>query len=131
MNPLKILACVTPLLLTACHQDNPLKTESPKAVATFLMNASANVEKRLQFPIPHDAFGHGYLECMEGKVSPEMDCPRLFSGMVAFANENHFPPFKNITLTQLTDKVTFEAIADDYAEIVATVWPHYFSASNA
>lgn len=118
------------MLLSACHHDNPLKTHSLKEVAVFLLNASANVEKRLHFAIQQDAYGYGYLECMEGKKSAEIHCSDLLNGMVQFAQENHYPAFKNITLSDLTDKTVFERIGDEYAEVAVTTWPHFFPASQ-
>lgn len=127
----QISVIITTLLLVACHHDNPLKTHAPKESALFLMNASANVEKRLHFVIQQDAFGYGYLECMEGKRSVDIRCPDLLNGMVQFAKENHYPAYKHITLSDLTDKSVFEKIGDEYAEIAATTWPHYFPVSQS
>lgn len=126
----KISLVITALLLAACHHDNPLKTHSPKESAVFLMNASANIEKRLHFAIQQESFGYGYLECMEGKKSVEILCSELLNGMVQFAKENHYPAFKQINLSDLTDKAMFEKIGDEYAEIAATTWPHYFPVSQ-
>ena len=127
----KISLVITVLLLAGCHHDNPLKTHSPKDSAIFLMNASANVEKRLNFAIQQGAFGFGYLECMEGKKSIEIRCPDLLNGMVRFAKENHYSAFKYVTLADLTDKTVFETIGDEYAEVAATTWPHYFPVSQS
>ena len=127
----KISLVITALLLAACHHDNPLKTHSPKESAVFLMNASANIEKRLHFAIQQESFGYGYLECMEGKKSVEILCSELLNGMVQFAKENHYPAFKQITLSDLTDKTLFEAIGDEYAEIAATTWPHFFPVNQS
>lgn len=126
----KLSVVITTLLLTACHHDNPLKTHSPKESAVFLLNASANIEKRLHFVIQQDAYGYGYLECMEGKKSAEIHCPDLLNSMVEFAKENHYPAFKHITLSDLTDKTVFETIGDEYAEVAATTWPHFFPVSQ-
>lgn len=126
-----ILFAVSTLLLTVFHYENPLKTHTKNESAIFLMNASANVEKRLHFVIQQDAFGYGYLECMEGKKSVDIHCPELLNGMVRFAKENHYPAFKHITLSDLTDKAIFEKIGDEYAEIAATTWPHYFPMSQS
>jgi len=127
----KILVTIITLLLAACHHNNPLATRALKESALFLMNASANVEKRLHFVIQEDAFGYGYLECMEGKKSLDIRCPDLLNGMVQFAKENHYPAFKHITLSDLTDKTVFEKIGDEYAEVAASMWPHYFSVSQS
>ena len=127
----KISLVITVLLLAGCHHDNPLKTHSPKDSAIFLMNASANVEKRLNFAIQQGAFGFGYLECMEEKKSIEIRCPDLLNGMVRFAKENHYSAFKYVTLADLTDKTVFKTIGNDYAEIAATTWPHYFPVSQS
>jgi hypothetical protein len=127
----KISVFIAALLLAGCHHDNSLTKHAPKESALFLMNASANVEKRLHFIIQQDAFGYGYLECMEGKKSVDIRCPDLLNGMVQFAKENHYPAFKQIILSDLTDRVMFEKIGDEYAEIAATTWPHYFPVSQS
>lgn len=116
--------------LCACSHQNPLKQNSVKEAASFLMNASANVEKRLHFPIPAQSFGFGYLECMEGKHSKEINCPELFKGIVAFAKENHYPAFKSISLADLNDKAVFDALANDYAEVAASSTPSFFMAAS-
>ncbi|MFO9453205.1 T4SS-associated protein LvrD [Legionella pneumophila serogroup 1] len=111
--------------LSACHHENPLKTQPAKASVTFLINASANAEKRLHFTIHKDAYGFAYLECMEGKQSPDIQCDALYQGMIAFAIEGHYSGFQKITLDDLTDHGLFETLADTYAETAATIWPHF------
>lgn len=113
--------------LSACHHENPLKTQPAKASVTFLINASANSEKRLHFAIHKDAYGFAYLECMEGKQSAEIQCDALYQGMIAFAKESHYSGFQKITRADLTDKRVFESLADEYAETAATIWPHFVS----
>lgn len=113
--------------ISACQHENPLKTQPAKASVTFLINASANAEKRLHFAIHKDAYGFAYLECMEGKQSPEIRCDALYQGMIAFAKEGHYSGFQKITLADLTDKNLFESLADGYAETAATTWPHLVS----
>ena len=112
-----ISVIITALLLAGCHHENPLTKHTPKESALFV--------------IQQDAFGYGYLECMEGKKSVDIRCPELLNGMLQFAKENHYPSFKKITLSDLTDKAMFEKIGDEYAEIAATTWPHYFSVSQS
>ncbi len=123
-----IAITITAALLSACHHENPLKTHPRELSASFLVNASANVEKRLHFAIQQDSYGFGYLECMEGKKSPEIQCADLYQGMVAFARENHYAGFQSITLSDLTDQRVFKILGDAYAETAATTWPHYFPA---
>ncbi|HAU1546674.1 TPA: protein LvrD [Legionella pneumophila] len=113
--------------ISACHHENPLKTHPTKASVTFLINASANTEKRLHFAIHKDAYGFAYLECMEGKQSPDIRCDALYQGMVVFAKEGHYSGFQTITLSNLTDQKVFESLADEYAEAAATIWPHFVS----
>ncbi|MDF1931658.1 T4SS-associated protein LvrD [Legionella pneumophila] len=113
--------------ISARHHENPLKTQPAKASVTFLINASANVEKRLHFAIHNDAYGFAYLECMEGKTSHDIRCDELYQGMIAFAKEGHHSGFQTITLADLTDKRVFESLADEYAETAATIWPHFVS----
>lgn len=115
--------------ISACHHENPLKTQPPKASVTFLINASANAEKRLHFAIHKDAYGFAYLECMEGKQSPDIRCDALYQGIIAFAKEGHYSSFQTITLPDLTNQKVFESLADEYAETAATIWPHFVSGS--
>ncbi|HAT9741603.1 protein LvrD [Legionella pneumophila serogroup 1] len=115
--------------ISACHHENPLKTQTAKASITFLINASANAEKRLHFAIHNDAYGFTYLECMEGKQSPEIHCDALYQGMIAFAKEGHYAGFQTVTQADLTDQKVFESLADEYAETAATIWPHFVSGS--
>jgi hypothetical protein len=113
-------------LLLACQHQNPLAAKTKAQSADFLMNASANVEKRLHFEIKNDEHGYGYLECMEGKENSEIDCKALYLGMLAFAKEHHFPGFDSITLADLTDQKVIASLSDEYYEIMATTWPTYF-----
>lgn len=122
----KIIIGVSILFLTACHHDNPLKTHSKSESAIFLMNASANAEKRLQFSMKTDERGYGYLECMEGKNNTEIDCAKLFTSIVQFAKEDHFKGFKSLTLADLTDKTVFDSMGDTYAEVLVSTWPTYY-----
>lgn len=121
-----VFMTVAAVFLGACQHENPLKTHPIKESTSFLVNASANVEKRLHFAIQQDAYGYAYLECMEGKKSAEIQCDNLYKGMIVFAKENHYSGFKNITLSDLTDQGVFQIFGDDYAETAATTWPHYF-----
>ena len=93
------------------------------------INASANAEKRLHFAIHKDAYGFAYLECMEGKQSPEIHCDALYQGMITFAQEGHYAGFQTITQADLTEQKVFESLADEYAETAATIWPHFVSGS--
>lgn len=114
------------LALTACKAENPFKTHTVKESATFLMQASANAEKRLQFKIRKDEYGYGWLECMEGKNNPEIDCKKLYTAMITFASEGHIAGFKKITLDYLTDKTLLETLGDDYAEIMVSTNPVFY-----
>ena len=120
---------VASLLLTACHTHQPLKTHSKHQSATFLMNASANVEQRLKFNERLDEYGYGYLECMEGKKNSEINCDALYRGMVAFAKEGHYFGFQSVTLNELTSHAVFDELSDDYYEVMAMTWPKYYPAT--
>lgn len=109
--------------LTGCYHKNPLKTNPKEKAATFLMQASANVETRLQFPVKQGDLGVVFLECMDGKKSPNISCEALYQGMVAFAEEGHYPAFKGLQLSDLKDKAVFEILADLYAEIAISRTP--------
>ena len=111
--------------LFACHYENPLKTHSKQDTLNFLMNASANAEKRLHFITQKDSFGYAYLECMEGKKSPELNCTALYLGMMDFAREGHYPGFNTLRAQDLIDYPLFASLADDYAEFAATHEPRF------
>ena len=117
---------ISSLLLTACHHDNPLQTHAKKENATFLMNASANVEKRLGLPIRKDEGGYGYLECMEGKKNVEVPCKALYQAMVTFAKEGHYEGYQSIRVADLTDSHIFEGLHDDYYDVMVSTWPTYY-----
>ncbi|MCW8452967.1 protein LvrD [Fluoribacter dumoffii] len=118
------------LTLCACHHENPLKTHLKKDTLNFLMNASANVEKRLHFPTQKDSYGYAYLECMEGTKNPELQCGALYNKMVSFAKEGHYQDFKNLNIKDLTDSAFFIALADDYAEFAGTHEPRFISEAH-
>ncbi len=55
----KALAVLTiSLSLAACSHESPLKTHPAKETVRFLMNASANAERRLHFPIKSIDYGY-------------------------------------------------------------------------
>lgn len=127
----KILTMSTALLLlTACHHDNPLQTHTKQQSAAFLMNASANVELRLHFNVRKAEHGYGYVECMEGKNNAEIHCDALYQGMISFAKESHYPEFEGITLTDLTNHTVFNGLSDEYYDVMASTWPHFFLADK-
>lgn len=112
--------------LVACHHVNPLKSHTKQQSATFLVNASANVERRLKFDIKPDNNGYGYTECMEGKKNPEIVCEALYQGIIQFAKENHYPGFANLTMADLTEQTVFSSLIDDYYEIMIADYPTYY-----
>ena len=118
------------LALTGCHHDNPLQTHTKHQSATFLMNASANLERRLRFDVKNNEHGYGYLECMEGKKNHEIHCDTLYQGMIKFAQEGHYPGFESITLSDLTNQPVFQSLSDDYYEVMASTWPDYYLADK-
>lgn len=119
------------LALCACHHQNPLKTHSKEVSLKFLLNASANAEKSLHIPIQKDSYGYAYLECMDGKTSPEISCGALYRGMVAFAKAQHDVGFQRLSVNDLTDHSAFTLLAEDYAEYAATHEPHFLSENHS
>lgn len=113
-------------LLSACHHDYPLKTHNQKENLLFLINASANSEKRLHLPVKEGDRGVIYLECMEGKKDKEINCTALYQTMISFAREGHYQGYESITLPELTDHKVFDELADDYLETLADTWPTYY-----
>lgn len=126
-----IMVALGALILTACQHENPLKTQSKNNSVKFLMNASANAEKRAGFAIQKDSYGYGYLECMDGKKSPEVRCDELYQGMLSFAKEGHYKGFESLSLADLTDKSVFEGLADDYAEFAVNNWPKFVDGTRS
>lgn len=116
--------------LCACHHENPLKTQPKNDTLRFLMNASADAEKRLHIPTQKDSYGYAYLECMDGKKSPELRCLALYSGMMDFAREEHYIGFKKLKLHDLTDYSFFVTLAEDYAEFAATHEPEFVNEAH-
>jgi hypothetical protein len=109
--------------LCACHHDNPLKKHSKQDTLAFLLNASANAEKRLHIATQKDSYGYGYLECMGGQENPELHCNALYLGILMFAQEGHYPGFNKLNAQDLTDYAFFATIADDLAEFAVTHEP--------
>ncbi|MFO2625227.1 T4SS-associated protein LvrD [Legionella pneumophila serogroup 1] len=119
------------LILCACHHKNPLTTHSKEDSLKFLLNASANAEKRLHIPTQKDSYGYAYLECMDGKKSPELPCDALYQGMTSFAKEQHEAGFEHLIVNDLTDHAVFASLAEDYAEYAATHEPHFISENHS
>ncbi|HAU1765498.1 TPA: protein LvrD [Legionella pneumophila] len=119
------------LALCACHHKNPLTTHSKEDSLKFLLNASANAEKRLHIPIQKDSYGYAYLECMDGKKSPELICDALYQAMTSFAKEHQAAGFEHLSINDLTDHSVFASIAEDYAEYAATHEPHFISENHS
>ena len=118
------------IALCACHHQNPLTTHSKEVSLRFLLNASANAEKSLRIPIQKDSYGFAYLECMDGKASPDLSCNALYQEMVSFAKEQH-TGFEHLSVNDVTDSNVFASLAEDYAEYAATHEPHLLGESQS
>lgn len=118
------------LTLCACHHTNPLTTHTKQDTFQFLLNASANAEKRLHIPIQKDSYGYAYLECMDGKTSPELSCDALYKEMVSFSKEQH-TGFEHLSVKDVADSSVFASLAEDYAEYAATHEPHLRSENKS
>jgi hypothetical protein len=106
-------------LLSACHQ-SPLKSLPKEKSAAFLVKASAVAEQRMKLGIPQGSLGGVYTDCMENKAK-KINCPELYNAMLAFAGSGQFPDFKPLTLADLTDDKVFQALRDDYEEVLLTI----------
>lgn len=104
--------------------ENPLDKNSPKESANFLIQASANAEKRLALKLKEDERGAAYIECMEDK-NAEFPCEKLFETMISFAKENHYPKFKTLRLAELKNPRSFTRLQDDYYEALVSSLPEY------
>lgn len=130
-NLLKISTVLVGVLaLCACHHKNPLTTHTKLDTLKFLLNASANAEKRLRIPTQKDSYGFAYMECMDGKASPDLFCGRLYQEMVSFAKEQH-TGFERLSVKDVTDSNVFASLAEDYAEYAATHEPHLLSENKS
>lgn len=130
-NLLKISAVLLgALTLCACHNKNPLTIHTKQDTLKFLLNASANAEKRLHIPTQKDSYGYVYLECMDGKTSPELSCNALYQEMVSFAKEQH-TGFEHLSVKDVSDSIVFASLAEDYAEYAATHEPHLLSGNKS
>jgi hypothetical protein len=114
------------LLLTACHHDNPLQSHSKKQSLLFLINASANAEKRLNLPIKDGDRGVVYWECMGGEKDKDINCNALYQAMIDFAKEGHCKAYENLTLGQLTDTTVFKGLDAGYLDALVDTWPTYY-----
>lgn len=102
-----MLGLASAVLLTACSGGNPIEKESPKAVNTFLKEASAKAELAAGMNL-HDRKGVMYHACMAGRMNDKPGfCKALYNNMVSYAKQTD-GPFKNLTVKQLTDKALFE-----------------------
>lgn len=104
-------------LLTACHHENPLKTNKAFKSAAFLVTASYHATKALHIKSEPDLEGGVYSDCMEDKIK-NINCNNFYKAMVAFASKGEYPAFKGITVADLTDEDTFLALRDAYEESV-------------
>ncbi|HHG8507938.1 TPA: T4SS-associated protein LvrD [Legionella pneumophila] len=130
-NLLKISAMLLGVLtLCACHHKNPLTTHTKQDTLKFLLNASANAEKRLHIPIQKDSYGYVYLECMDGRASSELSCNALYQEMVSFAKEQH-TGFEHLSVKDVSDSSVYASLAEDYAEYAATHEPHLLSENKS
>ncbi|MHA3320886.1 T4SS-associated protein LvrD [Legionella pneumophila] len=125
------LSLIGILALCACHHKNPLTTHSKADLLKFLLNASANAEKRLHIPIQKDSYGYAYLECMDGKKSSELSCDALYQEIASFAKEQHEAGFEHLNFNDLTDHAVFASLAEDYAEYATTHEPHFISEKHS
>lgn len=105
-------------LLSACHQ-NPLKTQPKSQSAAFLISASAVAERHLKRDIPEDSLGGAYTDCMENKAE-NINCLALYNAMTTFANKGKYPKFQDLRLSDLTDRMVFQQLRDEYEEILLT-----------
>lgn len=100
-----LLACLAGCLPSS----NPLKTTAPKKAAKFLVTASQFAEKKLNiFNAPG---GYYYGVCMDGKEKQTL-CKKLYQAMSDYANT--IVDFKGVSVINLTDKLLFEKLKDDY-----------------
>lgn len=98
------------LMLTACHE-NPLKSHSERENITALQEAARAAEKGLS--LPSFKRGRTYLDCMKGKPV-EVGCERFFEHMLQALKTKQ--GYKNMSLSDLTDKKSFASLADSYED---------------
>jgi len=100
------------LSLCACsHPANPLTQVSKHDAGVFLANASQYAQKKLKWD--RDAYGSGgaYGFCMT-QTTHSPNCQTLYKTMLTFAGQN--TPYQSLTLSELTDRSTFETLKEEY-----------------
>lgn len=96
-------------VLTGCYQ-NPVTKNTPKKTISVLRHAAVAAEKQMGV---ERTTGWTYGVCMD--IEPQtvnVDCAALFRVMLPLVKKD--PAFKHMTLAQLTNKETFEPLAEDY-----------------
>jgi len=100
------------LSLCACsHPANPLTQVSKHDAGVFLANASQYAQKKLKWDRDTYGSGGGYGVCMT-KTAPSANCQTLYKTMLVFAKEQQ--AYKTLTVSELTDRQTFEKLKEDY-----------------
>lgn len=95
--------------LTGCYQ-NPLTKNTHKKTISVLHHAAIAAEKKMGV---ERTTGWTYSVCMDVEPTTiKVDCPVLFKTMLPLVKNN--AAFKHLTLAQLTNKDTFEPLAEDY-----------------
>jgi hypothetical protein len=118
MKNIKKTSAVTALILaaslgvSACSKaPNPLLQVSERDAGVFLANASQYAQKKLKWDRDTYGSGGGYGVCMT-KTAPSANCQTLYKTMLVFAKEQQ--AYKTLTVSELTDRQTFEKLKEDY-----------------
>ena len=104
-----LVLLVSASVLTGCYQ-NPITKNTPKKTISVLRHAAMAAEKQMGV---ERTTGWTYGACMD--IEPQtvkVDCSALFNVMWPLVKKD--PAFKHMTLAQLTNKETFEPLAEDY-----------------
>lgn len=108
-------------LLTACHE-NPLTTHSETQSSRFLLKASVEAAKSLKLNLRTPVAAQLYSNCMDDRVKVfdkddkafSVPCAKVFQAMVHYAHTGAFPGFESTSLADLTNKVVFKDLRDEY-----------------
>lgn len=107
-NGLRILFFIAMGFLAACHQ-NPIVNISPEKTIGFLISASRYAEEKLGVL---NGVGGGYYSACMSNTKVNIDCEMLYKTMLVYAKQDK--DFKDLSLSDLTDKKRFMSLKEDY-----------------
>jgi hypothetical protein len=95
------------LLLSACHNSNPLLTQNKKETVQFILNAQNYASEQTHL---YDSVGSVYLDCLNNPLhfsnpfakQNDKGCENIFKQMLIYAKKTKH--FSSLSLNNLKDK---------------------------